>query len=256
MNFISSTLRCAISCPLLNHLREGQWDARRSLLLFPKAYSVPHLFNFSFLWKLNSLLWMWCRAVWHVCTQTPCRKPCKESVACLPAQGRAGSCSAPQAHTSWTLPAGLWRWGLHSLPGRSVPGLCCSPYRAAGNGELFVSLPKWFRRCLFVERRNLPFPCAGKWLWWRLFIYQFYIPSSLSTLIFCVSVSTFTPTPLASWVSNPLITVKACSISPVHFCSQVWWWPLLRCSGACRAWPVPCCLRDTVLNPISAWQKG
>lgn len=251
MNFISFTLWCAISCPLLNHLREGQWDTRRSLLLFPKAFSVPHLFDFSFLWKLNSLLRMWCGAVWHVWTQTPRRKPCKESGACLPAQGRAGSCSAPQAHTSRTLPAGLRRWGLHSLPGRSVRGLCCSPYEAAGNGELFLSLLKWFRRCLVIERQNLPFPCAGKWLWWRFFPYQFHVPSSLSTLRFGASVSTFTPPPLTSWVSNPLI-----SMSPARLCSRLWRWPLGRCWGACRGWPVPCCLRDTLLNPISAWQKG
>lgn len=33
MNFISLISRCTISCPLLNHLGDCQWDSRRSLWL-------------------------------------------------------------------------------------------------------------------------------------------------------------------------------------------------------------------------------
>lgn len=186
MNFISSTLRCAISCPLLNHLREGQWDARRSLLLFPKAYSVPHLFNFSFLWKLNSLLWMWCRAVWHVCTQTPCRKPCKESVACLPAQGRAGSCSAPQAHTSWTLPAGLWRWGLQFAWAIRTRALLLS-LQSCREWWALRELAEMVQKVLVCWKAKSSFP-----LCWKVIVVKtFYIPILHSlffkyTYILCV----------------------------------------------------------------------
>lgn len=59
MNFISFILPCSISCPLLNHLRDGQWESR-NLWLFPGTSSTSQLLDSLFLLKLLSLMWKCC----------------------------------------------------------------------------------------------------------------------------------------------------------------------------------------------------